>query len=150
MSELRRVETLWDLCDEVCESIAARQVNYFQELWATDATFQADHHNHPLKAEACGTAFCRAGWMCAILDTQRGIKRDTGEWQGANIQERARCLLAGAGIYTDAINNLFSGSALGTLNFGEPGYVEEGIAGMRRFMAKHEAKLKAARIPEGA
>jgi hypothetical protein len=132
-------ETLYDLCDLVCESIATSPANYFQGRWAIPVR----NISKP-NSTGCGTAFCRAGWMVAHL--RPAGRMPTQELSLGMISETAVGLLTKAGVPPEDIADLFSGSALYNLSYDTPEYAEEGIAGMQRFMAKHSDKLKAARV----
>lgn len=151
------IETLYDLCEAVCEAITMQPNNYCQERYATDAESWIRTHNRSTEG-VCGTAFCRAGWMMAILDGERGITRTTKQWTNARnyvrIERESRKLLAKAGIPEVDIHNLFRAGSLDPAgvcsdDIGTEAYVKAGIAGMRRFMDVHEVKLKAYKIQEG-
>lgn len=144
-------QNLYDLCEDVCNAIALRPLNYNQGNWAIDAD------KVMTAEEACGTAFCRAGWMVALVDEPR----TPAEWTSlpdSYIADKAELMLLNAGIPESDINQLFSGSAcfdeddangLDGISYPEPGtplYVQRGIEGMREFMFKYEKKLKAAKI----
>lgn len=142
-----KINTLYDLCEEVCTMIKASPFNYYQGSWACDAT--------EMKKNACGTAFCRAGWMCAILDTGKGKKTEDwlreGQWGRTNaIPERAHALLAKAGIPEVEVHRLFGSNVIDDdYVYGTNAYVKAGIDGMRRFMERHKAALQAVKIEEG-
>ena len=142
MLNLDKPENLYQLCEMVCEQIATTPKNYVQQRYATVASSWNE--------ESCGTAFCRAGWMVNILDHSAGITRTTDEWvYNTLISLRSEQLFMDAGFDSADMKDvtlLFNGGACSMHNIGSPEYVREGIDGLRRFMAKHEDKLKAARI----
>jgi hypothetical protein len=111
--------------------------------------------------EACGTTFCRAGWMAQIVDGRATT-------QGAGL--RAARLLgvvpsARKGVvhwyhplgidlnhvekeFAEDVRQLFAHSAVPeSLRPGSRAYVKAGANGLRKFMEKHEARLKATKIP---
>ena len=62
----------------------------------------------------------------------------------------AERLLEEAGVPDPEILALFAGYQAGTLStWGTPAYVQRGIDGMRKFMDRHEQKLKNARLAYG-
>lgn len=135
-------ENLWDLCEGVCIAIKEKPDNYFQGAYSVDAK---DIHasRQTGRKEVCGTAFCRAGWMVAQL---RPPKLSASDWNNDYISTHAENLLSAAGIPSADIEDLFAGGACSDYRFGTPEYVAEGIAGMRAFMTKHEALLRAAPV----
>ena len=146
-----RPKNLYDLCDQVCESIAARPQNYMQQRWAStdpQRTLEIECGVDTAKRltsqhEMCGTAYCRAGWMMSIL-------YDGPVDEDINIDRRAHILLEEAGVPGPEVVSLFVGSQAGLLNtWGTPEYVQRGIDGMRKFMDRHEQKLKNARLVYG-
>lgn len=142
---MKRPENLYELCEQVCEAIAMSPMNYNQGNWAssTARVFKNRRGREPEAGEACGTSFCRAGWMCALLDKQK----TTVDWaHDFGIADRAEGMLRKAGIPEGDITNLFSGSACSG-RWATKEYVQSGIDGMKAFMAKHEEKLKAAAVP---
>lgn len=134
-----RPETVYELCEMVCEAIAERPLNYVQQRWHTDAK--------AWNKEACGTAYCRAGWMASFLRKGSGPCTDDGY-----IHRTATAALVDAGADPRETARLFDGGAISfstvgpTPAIGTPAYVEAGIKGMRRFMDRYEQKLKHARI----
>ena len=137
---MSKPETLYDLCDQVCEHIAERPLNYYQGWWAKKAKDVPGIDEHP---EACGTAYCRAGWMMAILENKP--QEYTEPWQRSPISVKAHALFNDAGVPEDDVRELFSGTAVKGMP-GTANYVEDGIHGMREFMAKHEDKLRARKL----
>ena len=133
----RKPRTAWELCERVCEAIAAHPGGYLQEMWVTrgkKVIGRAMSASLPRK-EICGTAFCRAGWLIEVADGAGAAAAMACSWEA-----RANALL---GVPHSATHNLFAASALGALKPGTKAYVREGIAGLRRFMKAHEAHLKA-------
>ena len=150
MTSDHRPENLYDLCNLSAEAITSRPLNYYQSSWA----IEAKSLNRTTKKEACGTAFCRAGWMVALSEPAgRLLLADY-------IANKARTMFTDAGIPLEDINALFDGGAieteldcefdgdefLGMPDVGTQEYAEAGAAGLRAFMAKHADKLKAAPI----
>ena len=149
---MERPSNLYDLCDQVCESIAARPQNYMQQRWAATEpkrTLEVECGSDTAarliaKHEMCGTAYCRAGWMLSIL-------RDGPVNEQHNISNTVMNLLHKAGVPPSDTDKLFNGSQAGPLStWGTPGYVQKGITGVREFMAKHEQTLKNAQLVYGA
>jgi hypothetical protein len=157
MSEFGNPKTLYELCEQTIEAIEARPMNYYQDAWSADAKLTVAQHLAPKEQhEVCGTAYCRAGWMAAILgETQP----KTGALATRLFQE--------AGISFDDIRELFA--ATDEWEFyayndafregaeddedddaiarpGSPEYIKAGVGGLRDFMAEHEATLKKARL----
>ena len=129
-----RPKTVYELCERVCEAIELAPMHYLQKDWATPAKLHFGE-------EACGTAYCRAGWMHALGKT------DCELTNVSSIVMYADTVLRDAGVDDKDINILFAGGAISWA--GEPGtpaYVKAGIAGMRAFMTKYEASLKAAQL----
>lgn len=137
---MNKPENMYELCEEVCTSIEASPQNYGQSAFAKSAQDN--------QKGACGTAFCRAGWMIAIIDHNAGIKRTEKKWLSyePNIYKRSRGLLLGAGIGESEIDELFRGDVCSRTQDGTEAHARMGIAGMRKFMEKHELKLKAAKL----
>lgn len=130
----------YELLEQVCEAIAAHPLNYYQDRYVANRGEGADDLPKELDTPAneCGTAFCRAGWIVQLHD-RRKLAYDEYEY-------RAMELLGALGEdaedpYFDVVD-LFAGGAVEGAP-GSPEYVAEGIAGIRKFMAKHEAHLKA-------
>ena len=141
MTNNGRPETVYELCEMVCEAIKERPLNYVQHRWHTDAS--------AWNREACGTAYCRAGWMASFLKKGKGPCVDEDF-----IAYIAKHVLNEAGADYWDVSNLFDGGALvreahgQAPGIGTPAYTAAGIQGMRNFMDKHEQKLKHARINE--
>ena len=143
-----RPTNLYDLMEETAQHIEERPLNYYQGTWATDASLV--HIDNP---EACGTAYCRAGWMSAI-----GMDREVHN--DFLIQAYATSLLCKAGISQHDINSLFNGHAIyiersargqGMCeSITDKKYAKSGAQGVRDFMAKHEKKLKRVRLQADA
>lgn len=141
-----RPTTAWELCEGVCDAIEHAPANYYQEAFAIAAEDLRDSGRGAVSAEMCGTAFCRAGWMCAIMDAQDKAREPEG-WMGIDLYNPAvRCLRA-AGIPREEIDNLFDGGVCKG-DYGTESYVKSGIAGMKAFMERHEEKLKAHKLEE--
>ena len=134
MTDQGKPETLYELCEQVCEAIATRPSNYCQEQWSVPAC-QVDSKD-PNQREVCGTAYCRAGWMVALTSDSKELPID--------ISGAAIGLLCKANIPLYAIDRLFRGGACLPLEHGEEGYATEGVRGMREFMSLHETALKGA------
>lgn len=148
MTEDRKLETLWDLCDAVCQQIEAKPLNYNQGSWEEPIAVVIRNKGRGVfqDEEACGTAFCRAGHMCAILDAERGKR--VGYGQHGNIELRAKRMLIGAGCSYLDVEDLFRGSACEPSTFGTRSYVAEGIEGMRCFMARYADQLKSTKLAD--
>ena len=131
-----RPETVWELCEQVCEAIQERPLNYAQESWVSDA--------EEWNEGACGTAYCRAGWIASLLHESNVPCKDV-----TVIHTLASSVLHGAGVSHEDISALFGGGAVGCMTHAKVGtkaYVRAGVKGMREMMEKYEAQLRAARI----
>lgn len=140
MIDTNRPADLYELCEQTCEAIELCPTNYYQASWAESAKGR-------FGKEACGTAFCRAGHMVAILTEDR---KTPEEWRQLGvygyISNVATNLFLQAGVSDADIGNLFAGGACGSCQPGSTEYVARGIAGMRRFMEKWEPQLRAAKL----
>lgn len=150
MTKDGKPETAWDLCELTCDAIAERPLNYYQGSWASAAAlcWREDHGREPPPEELCGTAYCRAGWMASlagIIDGTVVTDMDGIYSRRRKIENFARDLLHRVGADVEDINQLFSGGSVGGA-MGTPDHVANGIRGMRAFMAKYEAGLKATPI----
>lgn len=126
--------TLYDLLDEVCTMIQAQPLNYYQESWTTPARYVTS-------SEACGTAYCRAGWMAAV-----GMNKNVGE---DDVVGYAYRLMQEAGFKNSEFIYLFGANQVCRVTSAPPGtakYAEAGAAGVRAFMNKHEDRLRAAKL----
>lgn len=135
-----RPETLYDLMEEVAWQIEAAPEFYDQARWAIPVAYMTGD------AEACGTAFCRAGHMINILDSAVGIKRTPKQWEYTDISDRAMELLNDAGVARHDIDRLFAGGACSLFKRGSPSYVKAGAQGVRNFMEAYAAQLKAYKL----
>ena len=136
---INKPKTLYDLMGQVAEAIELAPGNYYQQGWEEPVENLAMYEG-PYK-EACGTAYCRAGWMVNLLEapTARGLHHNTSG--------KAFSLLTKADIPASEAMELFRGSACTRFGDpGSPGYVKEGVDGVKRFMARHEDKLKAFKL----
>lgn len=127
---------LYDLCEMTAQAIEQHPANYCQQDWEASLTRVRDLWSYDpevLNHEACGTAYCRAGWMVNLLE--KPSRSHT------NIPEKARALLLEAGIPSIAITNLFSANASGS-KVGSKDYVNKGVSGLREFMNAYETQLK--------
>ena len=138
-------ETVYELCEEVCEAIAAKPMNYHQGYWFESVeNIQHGCDIAPSNREACGTAYCRAGWMSALArGPEAHLKAGSIE-----IYDWARNLLTKAGVPLREIDELFDGAACGDREWGSEDYVAQGIRGMQEFMDNYEDKLKATKIQD--
>ena len=144
MSKFGAPKNLWELCEQAVDAILMRPLNYYQDDFATDADTVMVNDDYEVKEGVCGTAYCRAGWMECIL----GIP----DYNIAG--DIARQLLEDAGIDDDDIDALFTSTGGGKYTnakgFNEkPGtkaYARAGADGLKRFMKKHEMRLKAAKL----
>ena len=149
-----RPRKVWDLCEQVCDAIEASPTNYYQGAWARPVghiihRILAQEYSTPeAKTEACGTAFCRAGWMVAIVDQMNGpemVKRNLASHH-VFVMERATSILRKAKIPDSEIRRLFSsddaGSICESFLWGSKEYAAAGVRGMRRLMESYETQLK--------
>lgn len=141
-----RPTNAYELCERVCEHIAAEPLTYNQ---ATFLSCDVDEQRAVMgRPTDCGTMACRAGWMVVLTD---GINRAVAH--EFHIEERA-CELLGVISSTSDIGwdvaDLFNGGAIDEdiLKPGTEAYALEGVRGLRAFMATHEAHLRATPIPE--
>src|SRR3990167_5673447 len=130
-------KTLWELCEDVIIAIEGSPGNYYQNTWKIRTKYLAEISGNKNYKEACGTAFCRAGWMTNLLCATGANTPNSG---GV-----ATNLLLRAGISNEDINNLFvpHGNIIAYEQYGGLEYAKIGTDGMRLFMKQHEAKLKA-------
>ena len=145
---------LWELCELTAEAIETQPLNYQQSHWICDAKKE-------VSSEACGTAFCRAGWMYALSTSEpKECSRILVEGTGYHeIYIPMRNKLLAAGIPSGVIEALFSASSdtpsdtpwnlryhrgLEELNAGDPEYARIGAEGMRQFMQDYEKELRGA------
>lgn len=136
---LKKPTTAYQLLGQVCEAIALAPGNYYQEDYAIDPKYIGAGN-----AEACGTAFCRAGWMCALMEDDKA--RTPDEWDRMDLDGPPTQLLLDAGISGEEISDLFGGGACGTARYGTKAYIKAGVKGVKDFMKKHEAALKATKL----
>lgn len=136
--------TVHELMERSAQSIENTPLNYTQHRYATNARMCFE------KEEACGTAFCRAGWMMAHVDPPRSTSEWTTSDMYTGIERRSIKLLRDCGIPLGDIIKLFQSTALeeetkGSILWcdGSETVAKAGAAGMRKFMQTHEAKLKA-------
>lgn len=160
-------ETLYDVCELTAQAIEGSPANYYQGRWATEAKGLMEVYNPEVAKEACGTAFCRAGWMCAITDKINPQEQETWEMDD-KIAGHATRMLIRAGIPEIDISWLFSGAAidfeqqekvfgrkflregesLPSPQIGTEAYAKAGAEGMRNFMAKWEEQLKSVKVKD--
>lgn len=112
-------KTAYELLQRACEAIKATPQAYFQNWWRQE--------------QACGTAFCRAGWIVALHDGKAAVRSsdETGH--------RALDILGHPQGAWDAL--FVCGLVDGTP--GTTSYASQGIRGLRDFMKTHRAHLKA-------
>lgn len=122
-----RATNLYELCEQVCEAIEISPESYNQQHW--------------ISSRGCGTAFCRGGWMVALLEKPNRTKPKSG------VSEKARHLLINAGIPAGDVDALFGGSACYPYKPEDPRFAQRGIDGMKEFMARYEVKLRATPTP---
>jgi hypothetical protein len=150
----QRRRTLYKVLSEVAEAIEASPQNYYQSDWAcpVEVPFVDEKGRDPKEGEACGTAFCRAGWMAALTAPDADTKTPE-DWNGlgGHIHATATRMLRMAGVDDLDISALFDGNAIpGHLKWGTKAYAKAGAAGVRQFQKEHAAELKRVIItPEG-
>lgn len=155
LPQLLKPETVWDVCEQAAQSIELLPTHYYQGAFATPTDNLASCENLSAlsaaqKRETCGTSFCRAGWMVATLDADKQRTPDEWDMLDAMISYRARKLLLKAGAAHCDINQLFDGDAVGGCGkIGTKAYAAAGAKGLRDFMKKYEAGLKATKVEEG-
>ena len=150
---MNKPETLYELCALTAEAIETQPLNYHQGYWCVSA-------QEAVGAEACGTAYCRAGWMYALLQDEDNMPSlDLLKPNSYDLIAKGMFqLLQNAGIPDDAINQLFAGigdeecsrTYHPDLHNQDPGteeYARTGADGMRQFMREFEAQLKATKLP---
>lgn len=139
----------YDLLADVCRVIREEPARYFQDrFYVADTTAQRHWLDGRREPPMCGTMACRAGWVVQLRD---------GHIAGEPMQidQRARDILSGAdgndGVFQRALTHLFAGGAIDwELKPGTIAYARAGIYGVRQFMAKHKARLKATTFPRKA
>jgi hypothetical protein len=136
------LETLYDLCEATAEAIELKPGNYYQEMWSVNTNvLQEDVSNYKENyKEACGTAYCRAGWMVALAENTSAPHM--------HIPYKAEKLLHAAGIPLMKIHQLFAAGVNGDADPGTAAYVKAGADGMRAFMIEHEAKLRSVKLAD--
>lgn len=134
-------ETLYDLCEGVIQAIETQHGNYFQGLWCVPVESLRVNVSYNYIG-ACGTAYCRAGWMIALAEASN--KKLTN----MQIHRKANALLRKAGIRQEVIDQLFSGDACSGFTPGSPAYAKAGADGVRQFMALYEKELKNVRLDD--
>lgn len=144
---MSRPTNLYELCEQVCEAISDSPANYYQDHWAFPVKDLARRLGMEAIDGACGTAFCRAGWMINILDGHKhpGTHEAWAEWR-SHIHTKATRMLANAGVSEDDIGGLFAMNHRDS-KWGTEEYTDMGVEGMRTFMEKYETQLKEATIP---
>ena len=136
-----KAKTAYELLERVCAHIKAKPQTYLQERFIATGDQAHEYGLHP----PCGTAACRAGWIVALHDGPLD-PRDYG-----GIQTRANAIL---GLDSQTTGDLFSGAALNcgldAIDFmvkpGTAAYVRAGVRGLRSFMKRHAAHLKARKL----
>ena len=134
----RKAKTAWELCERVCEQITAEPRTYDQRMWRLSANDWQIAKRPPRLRPKCGTAFCRAGWIVALRDGAKKVDNNS-------CQVRANAIL---NLPRDATDQLFSGVAERLERWtvrtpGSIGAAKAGVRGLRAFMKKHAAHLKA-------
>lgn len=132
-------ETLYDLCDMTAYAIETQPTNYYQDLWAHPVLSLSTRYPH--YKEACGTAYCRAGWMVNLAEKNpRGC-------DNRYLPSKAKNMLVSAGIPESAIYTLFEGGAVRGIP-GTKEYAKRGAEGIRKFMETYEKELKSKKVSE--
>lgn len=146
-----KAKDAYELLERVCVAIKEHPLSYWQGYWKATRGYRGGGCGDVCELpeslntsnNTCGTAFCRAGWMVALHDGMRA--------KPASFEGRAKELI---GVYKDdgvdcvllgSTDRLFEGGAVD----GTPGtrpYVNAGIKGIRAFMKKHAAHLKARKL----
>ena len=148
MSEAKP-ETLYDLCELTAEAIETQPLNYHQSYWICDAKKE-------VSIRACGTAFCRAGWMYALSTKQpETLPHILAGKKGSDVIYTSMMKkLTAAGIPHKNIEDLFAEAdynshyhiGLCDINPGDPEYARIGAEGMRQFMREYEKELRRAKV----
>jgi hypothetical protein len=131
MARQKKPKTAYELLERVCEAIKAHPLNYYQGMWVSQRGSSMD----PLPASLdvpdnkCGTAFCRAGWVCQLLD---------GAMPRGGVGGRSNEIL---GLSDDETDPLYYEEMRGAP--GSKAYVQQGVRGVRAFMRQHAKHLKA-------
>ena len=144
----------YELLEEVCQAITEEPLRYNQQTWIDQ--------NIGLRREfeeevpACGTMACIAGWVCTLRRTHANHIQDVPmigarllgfQWYVRDLsdfssyEEYAEACVRD----TQPVRDLFSDKLLeGSENLrGTPEYAAMGVEEIRKFMATHEARLKA-------
>lgn len=140
----KKPRTAYELLDLVAKHILEEPKRYYQGLWVTktESVIEARMGAVP----ACGTMACRAGWIVALHDglDSKAIAsemRRRSIWS-LPVMERANAIL---GMSESDTERLFDGGAMPywAARPGTKGYARLGAKGIRAFMRKHAAHLKA-------
>lgn len=138
-----RPETAWDLMQEVHDAILASPTNYYQGDWAVPVK----NLTQEAYSEACGTAYCRAGWMNAILTEKTPKTEKQCDTFSEATATKCYRLLDRAGIPYGTVANLFAPYAARG-KAGTETYARSGAKGVETFMKTYERQLKAYRITD--
>ena len=116
----------------------------------TDDECELTKRGKQLSEEACGTAFCRAGWMAAIMDPAIAKANPTNLDDMTAIYQPMRSLLVDAGCGEEAVEQLFGGGS-GTIGYtwGTKAYAKAGAKGVKTFMKRYASELKAVKLVAG-
>lgn len=144
-----KAKNAYDLLADVCAAISEEPRRYNQGVWclrgpkAIRDWFETE--DHKIEPPACGTMACRAGWIVQLHDGRLPRKQ---MFMG-RVAERARNLLGVTNRWDDFgldVRWLFDGAAVLDHQVGTRAYAKEGVKGLRQFMAKHKARLKATKF----
>lgn len=156
MSEKGTPETAYELLALVAQHIEEEPRRYFQDAFALFGRSEI-RDVAEMDAPPCGTTCCRAGWIVALGDGMPALRSLAAQSQ-LDIPSRARAILGMGDVGT--FFDEFAAEADGDDGWnydrevipddinkpGTPEYAQFGAAGVRAFMAKHEARLKARRL----
>ena len=157
-------ENLYELMEMTAEAIELLPKNYYQDsfsMHAKDVPSDTETCNNDegdltargkrLSKKACGTAFCRAGWMMAILDPKLGKMNPDSIDDHEEIYKPAMNLLTDAGCDAGVVGHLFGGgSGINGERWGTKAYAKAGAKGVRDFMEQYKTELKAARLTKNS
>lgn len=136
-------QNVYELLEQTAEAIEECGLNYYQTVWAAPV-----EHVTAGREGACGTAFCRAGWMINIAHGDKALSMSPYDWGRTHIADAAYAMLETAGCPIRECAELFSGGAV-TQKYGTQAYNKAGAKGVRQFMERHRDKLKATPLVKG-
>jgi hypothetical protein len=170
MTPVSDATNLYDLCEDACACMLQEHARYDQGVYGTTKDINPELFRDR-RAPACGTIGCRAGWLVFLADGGFPHIADVTNIGGV-ISGRADELMGTSELVADDddwerymhdVEDLFSAGALFAEtdhdmedpdseipDVGTKEYAELGVRGMRAFMARWEARLRATPVARRA